>query len=156
MAGAVTIQLMALTIRCTECRQTVPAAPTAKGAQKVCGKDCRKKRNRKLARKRRRAQLSDYRRDERERKRRSRQAQRDRLAAQRAALTGESGSVSWTSSGDGHAPGSTGNMLKVLAKVGAIVDEAWAASRARLCKELEQVVRQQAAQSGLPPARAGP
>lgn len=134
----------------------MPAAPTAKGAQKVCGKGCRRTRNRKLARKRRRAHLSDYRRDEVERKRRSRQAQRDRVAAQRGALTGEPESASWTSCGDGHSPGSMGNLSKVLAKVDAIVDEAMAMSRARLRAELERVVRQEATQSWLPPARAGP
>ncbi|MCU0690969.1 MAG: hypothetical protein MUF54_06155 [Polyangiaceae bacterium] len=40
------------------------ASPSAGSTPKVCGKECRERRNRKLARKRRRARLAEYREDE--------------------------------------------------------------------------------------------
>ena len=146
---------MGVKIRCTECGKTVPAAPSAKAKQKVCSQACRKKRNRKLARKRRRAELQEYRQDEVRRKRAQRQRDRERERRQRG-LTAESESASWQAEADCHAPGSTYNLSEVLQKVDEIVDETFAVSRARLRQELEAMVWKTAAQSTMPPVRAGP
>ncbi len=146
---------MGVKIRCTECRKTVPAAPSAKGKQRVCSQACRKKRNRKLARKRRRGELQEYRQDEVIRKRAQRRRERERKSRQRA-LTAEPESVSWQAGADCHAPGSTYNLAEVLHKVDKIVDETFAVSRARLRQELQAMVLETAAQSTVPPVRAGP
>jgi len=143
---------MVVKIRCTVCGKTVPAARTAGDCQKVCGKECRKKRNRSLARKRRQARWEEYRQDEVRRKR----EQRARQKAERRPLTGGQESAAWQDSERCHAPGSVDNLPKVLAKVDQIMDEAWAMSRARFRKELEQMILSAAAQSRGPPARAGP
>jgi len=58
--------------RCTECREWFYPAASAVGTQRVCCEDCRKKRNRALARDRRRRNLIQYRVDERERQRQCR------------------------------------------------------------------------------------
>jgi len=143
---------MVVKIRCTECGKTVPAARTAGDCQKVCGKGCRKKRSRKLARKRRRARLAEYRQDEVRRKR----EQRARQKAQRGPLTDAPESAACAGSEQCHAQGSVDNLSKVLAKVDQIMDAAWAMSRARFREELQRIVLPAAAQSRLPPARAGP
>lgn len=174
---------MVLTIRCTECRQTVPAAKTARGNQKVCcKKKCRKSRNRKLARKRRRENLVGYRQDEVERKRRSRQGQRDRATAakqqvtlidvpatkkgvsttepeekqreplmQRNLLTCRQETDAWMTDGDGHAQGSVGNYMYLLAKVDTIMDETLEMSRARFHAEVVQFVSETAVEYRLTP-----
>lgn len=144
---------MVVKIRCTECRQTVPAAPSAKGAQKVCSKACRKKRDRNLARKRRRAELQEYRQDEVRRKRAQRQREREERGQ---ALTAEGESASRQTIGDCHAPGSASNLAEVLDKIDEIVEETFEMSRARLRRELEAMVLKTAAQSTTPPVRAGP
>ncbi len=118
----------------------------------MCGKECRKKRNRSLARKRRQAKLADYRQDEVRRKR----EQRARQKAQRRPLTDAPESAACAGSERCHAQGSVDNLPKVLAKVDQIMDEAWAVSRARFRKELQQMILSEAAQSQAPPARAGP
>ncbi len=143
---------MVVKIRCTVCRTTVPAAPTAGDSQKVCGKECRKKRNRMLASKRRQARLAEYRQDEVKRKR----EQRAREKAARRALTAGQESAARQDSQPCHAPGSVDNLPKVLAKVDQIVDEALAMSRARLRQELKRMILSPAAQSPTAPARAGP
>lgn len=131
----------------------MPAAPSAKSKQKVCSKACRKKRNRKLARKRRRAELQEYRQDEVRRKRAQRQ--RERESRQRA-LTAEPESASRQSEAECHAPPFASNISKVLDKIDKIVDETFEVSRARLRQELEAMVYETAAQSTMPPVRAGP
>ena len=143
---------MVVKIRCSVCGKTVVAARTAGDCQKVCGKECRRKRNRMLARKRRRAQLSHYQQDEVRRKR----EQRARQKEERRPLTAGQESAACPGSTGCHAPGSADNLPKVLAKVDQIMDEAWAMSRARFRKELEQMILSAAAQSQAPPARAGP
>jgi len=147
---------MAQSIRCTECRTWTPASPTAEGKQKVCCQACRKRRNRKLARKRRRCNLEECRQDERDRKRRSREVQRTRKTEQMPGLRDERDPASWTESRACHAPGSADNLAKVMAKVDQIMDEVWAMSRARFRRELARTSTKSAAQSALPPARAGP
>jgi len=143
---------MVVKIRCVVCRATVVACPTAGSAQKVCGAQCRKKRNRMLARKRRKAHLTDYRQDEVQRKR----DQRAREKAARRALTQGLQCAAWQDLERCHAPGSVGNLPEVLAKVDQIVDEALAMSRARLRRQLERMILSAAGQSSVPPARAGP
>jgi len=143
---------MVVKIRCSVCGTTVAASPSAGSAQRVCGKACRKKRNRMLARKRRRARLLEYRQDELKRKR----EQRAREKAARSALTAGQESASRQDFEPCHAPGSVGNLPEVLAKADQIVDKALAMSRARLREELERMILSAAGQSLVPPARAGP
>jgi len=143
---------MVVKIRCTVCGKTVPASRTAGDCQKVCGKECRRKRNRMLARKRRQARLEEYRQDEVRRKR----DQRARQKAARRLLTGGEESAACAGSERCHAQGSVDNLPKVLAKVDQILDEAWAMSRARFRGELERMILSAAAPSRAPPARAGP
>jgi hypothetical protein len=138
---------MAVKIRCSVCRKTVAAAPSAKSAQKVCCPECRKKRDRKLAGKRRRAAVVKYRAEELERKRAQRERER-----QRAALTAAQQGASWQDLGGCHAPGSRDNRAKLLRKITKIVDEDLVMSRARLHQEITQVILKTAAQG----ARAGP
>lgn len=133
----------------------MPAVPSAKGAQKVCCKACRKRRNRKLARKRRRAQPKEYRQDEVLRKRAQRQREREEESRPRA-LTADPESASRQTLGVCHAPGSASNLAEVLDKIDKIVDETFAMSRARLRRELEAMVLKSASQSTTPPVRAGP
>lgn len=67
--------------RCTVCRDWYQPHGCARAKQKTCSKECRRKRQRKLARKRRAADVQEHRVAERERQRRSRakrrQAERD-------------------------------------------------------------------------------
>ncbi len=147
---------MAHRIRCTECRQRVPASPTAGVRQKVCGESCRKLRNRKLARKRRRKNLEEARQDERDRKERSRKARKAGTTAQMPGLTQAREPASWTASRECHAPGSADNPAKVLAEIVRLMDKLRAMSRARFRRQLEQIGGKPAAQSSAPPARAGP
>lgn len=142
---------MAVKIRCTECGVTVLAVPSAKGAQKVCSKACRKERNLKLARKRRRAHLQEFRQDEVRRKRAQRERERDR-----AALTQEAKSVSRETPSQCHAPGSSCNSLKDCEKIDKFVDHFFEVSRASLRQHLRVMLLKTAAQSPMPPARAGP
>jgi hypothetical protein len=136
---------MGVKIRCSVCRKTVEASPRAKGRQKVCCAECREERDRRLARKRRRAAVARFRAEEVERKR----AQRER---RRAALTAEQESAAWQEREKCHAPGSADNQPKILIKIAKIVDEDLKMSRARLRKEIAQVILKTAAQG----ARAGP
>jgi hypothetical protein len=65
--------------RCVSCRDWYEAAPSARGHQKVCGKEeCRRKRRRRLAKKRREQDLHEHRVEERERQRRCRERRRQR------------------------------------------------------------------------------
>jgi hypothetical protein len=129
----------------------VPAAPSAKGAQKVCCKACRKKRNRELARKRWHAHLQECRQDEVQRKRAQRERERDRRA-----LTKEPESASREAPSQCHALGSSRNQVKELEKFDKIVDEFFELSRATLRQQLRVMLLKTAAQSPMPPARAGP
>jgi len=142
---------MAVKVRCTECGVTVLAAPSAKGAQRVCSKACRKTRNRRLARKRRRAHLQEFRQDEVRRKRAQRERERDR-----GALTREPRSVSREAPSQCHAPGSSCNQSKQLDKIDKFVDDFFEVSRASLRQQLRVMLLKTAAQSSMPPARAGP
>jgi hypothetical protein len=137
--------MMAVKFRCSVCRRTAEASPTAKGEQRVCCAECRKKRDRMLARRRRRAALSSYRAEESERKR----AQRER---QRAALTPEPEGASWQAVQKCHAPPSDDNRRKLFNKIARTVDRGLEMSRARLRQQIKQAVWKSAEQE----ARAGP
>jgi hypothetical protein len=136
---------MAVKIRCSVCRKTVEASPRAKGRQKVCCAECRKERDRLLARKRRRAAVTRFRAEEVERKR----AQRER---QRAALTAELESASWQEAEKCHAPGSDDNRRNLFMKIARSVDRDLQMSRARLQQAIRQMGLEPAAQG----ARPGP
>ena len=129
---------MAVKIRCSVCRKTVEASPGAKERQKVCGLECRKQRDRMLARKRRKAALVAYRAEEVGRKR----AQRKR---QRAVLTAERESALWQRGQKCHAPGSDDNRVQLFNKIAQTVDRGLEMSRARLRQEIRDAVLNSAA-----------
>lgn len=62
--------------RCTECRRWYRPSRTATGSQKTCSRACRKKRQCKLAKRRRLNELDEYRSDERLRQASHRERQR--------------------------------------------------------------------------------
>jgi len=62
--------------RCSECRCRLTPSPRARTTQRVCGAACRVARDRKLARRRRRKEIADYRADQLDRQ----QAVRDKRA----------------------------------------------------------------------------
>lgn len=142
---------MVVKIRCVVCRATVPAWPSAGSSQMVCGKACRKERNRKLARKRRQARLAEYRQDEVKRKRKQRACEKERRA-----LTAGQEAASRQDSEPCHPPASVDNVAKGRDKVDQILDDFWEVSRARLREEIERMILSAAVQSPAPPARAGP
>jgi hypothetical protein len=107
--------------------------------QRVCGAACRVVRDRKLARRRRRREIIDYRADECARQ----QAVRDRRAqAKREAAA---------SGGPRHAPPSTSKSADLLEEVARFVDRAVEASRASLLRDLSRIwpqLRQDLAKDG--------
>ena len=110
---------MAASCRCAECRTTFIAEPSARDTQRVCGKVCRKARDRRLARARRRRDLDEARADERERQRTSRKAR--------------------TESGC-HAPPSTRKCPLSDKEVRRFVDRALERSRATLVRDLRGIL----------------
>jgi hypothetical protein len=120
---------MAASRRCTECRATFTAEPTAQSTQRVCGGACRKARDRKLARVRRRRDRDDARADERERQRTSRKARAE---------------------GGCHAPASSRKCPLSSKEVRQFVDRASERSRATLVRELRSFLLRFAPISGEP------
>lgn len=97
--------------RCSECRRTFVPARSARNHQLVCGPDCRAKRRRRLARRRRSEEVQDYRVDERERQRKCRQKCREaavvsRVGGERADPVAATGHAP---ASDGHGPASNGH-----------------------------------------------
>lgn len=125
--------LGAMRRRCTECRQMFTVAASAQATQRVCGSECRRGRDRKLARQRRRLDLDEVRAEERARQRASR--------AQRAAetATAESGC---------HAPPSALKLLLSREEVTEFVDRALGRSRATLVRDFRGALRRYAAKAG--------
>jgi hypothetical protein len=119
--------------RCTECRQMFTVAASARATQRVCGSTCRRRRDRRLARQRRRDDLDDARTDERARQR----ASRARRAAE--AATAASGC---------HAPPSAPKVLLSRQEVTDLVDRALARSRATLVRDFRGALGRYAAKSG--------
>ena len=106
--------------RCTECRKTFTPSPRAGSRQRVCGTACRLRRNRKLARRRRREDLLECREDE-----------RVRQVAHRAKV--RSGRVC-------HAQPSDAKTSKLHKKVATLVDRSLARSRATLLRDLRGIL----------------
>jgi hypothetical protein len=105
--------------RCAECRTTFIAEPSARDTQRVCGKVCRKARDRRLARARRRRDLAEARADERERQRTSRKARAEPEC---------------------HAPPSTRKCPLSDMEVRRFVDRALERSRATLVRDLRGIL----------------
>src|SRR5260221_10484332 len=118
---------MAASRRCTECRTTFTAEPSARDTQRVCGERCRKARDRRLARVRRRRDRDDARADERERQRASRRARAE---------------------GGCHAPPSPRKCPLSDREVRQFVDRALDRSRATLERDLRGLLLRLASVSG--------
>lgn len=114
-----------VTRRCSECRASFHPSPQAQATQRVCSPKCRVTRDRKLARKRRRRDLDDFRTEERERQRSCRR----RRAEAREAPEG----------GGCHAPPAAPNSLELPDNFIQFVDRAVERSRASLLRDLRQV-----------------
>jgi hypothetical protein len=140
--------------RCTECRQWFDAALSARGTQKVCSAECRIKRRRKLARRRRWAHVQEARVDERERKRDWRAKRR--LAKDRA--PGPSATPVTKPCTEpardppaepvGHAPPSLANDREILGKVLECWDRESARSRATLARRITAILRRSSLEGG--------
>ncbi len=120
---------MAASRRCTECRTTFTAEPSAHATQRVCGGVCRKTRDRKLARVRRRRERDDARADERERQRTSRKVRAE---------------------GGCHAPPSSRKCPLSSKEVRQFVDRALERSRATLVRDLRGFLLRFVSMSGDP------
>lgn len=138
--------------RCSECRSWFVPARTAAQSQRVCGEECRRHRRGRQARGRRRADLQEYRVEERERQRAHRERRRSQpeggakpAEERRASPSGEQtpGSAGVPSPREpaGHAPPSLGNLSKKLEKLLKSWDKAQALSRASLLAEIQQILR---------------
>jgi hypothetical protein len=113
--------------RCSECGCRFNPSPRARTTQRVCGAACRVARDRKLARRRRRKEIADYRADELDRQ----QAVRDKRArAKREAA--EVGAPR-------HAPASAAKSAKLPDEFARFVDRAVEASRATLLRDLSRI-----------------
>lgn len=99
-------------------------SPAAGKKQRVCSRQCRVGRRRKLARKRRREDVDNARAEERARQRQWRLG----------CLTGGSGE-------ECHAPGSACKSLELQAQIRQILDGPFRVSRARLDEELRTIER---------------
>ena len=129
---------MATRKRCTECRKTYTPTPQATKTQRVCGEECRKKRDRKLAKARRRREIVDYRSDERERQ------QRRRGQLRQASPT----SAEERSAPACHAPASAHNPSISFKKVKESVDRVLALSRATLMHDLREILGPEVTKAG--------
>jgi len=109
---------MAACRRCAECRKTFTPARSARSTQQVCSRACRKRRDRKLARVRRRRDLDDARIDDRARQR-----------VRRQLLAGKC-----------HAPPSLRKCPLSPREVRQFVDRALARSRASLVRDLRGIL----------------
>jgi hypothetical protein len=108
--------------RCSECRKSFEAAPSADEMQQVCGVVCRARRDRKLARARRCADLDDARTGERRRQRLNR--------VRKAAASGC------------HAVPSQRKPMESWEEVMRSVDRALALSRGSLVRDLGEMIWQ--------------
>jgi hypothetical protein len=140
--------------RCTECRQWFEAAPSARGTQKVCSAACRAKRQRKLARRRRRAHVQQARVEERERQRDSRAKRRaaperaQDSAASAASLAVPEPGRDGPAAPAGHAPAMRAKSPDTLGKVLDFWDNEMARSRATLERRIAAILRRSAPETG--------
>lgn len=120
--------------RCTECRKRFTPEVTAQGHQRVCGKDCRCRRRRKLARARRLVALEEQREDDRTRQQKHREA---------------------TGVGLCHEPPSDGNSWELLLKLQEIVDKGARLSRAAFLRDARRILRENSMSLGATRDTAG-
>jgi hypothetical protein len=113
--------------RCLECGCRFTPSTRARTTQRVCGAACRVARDRKLARRRRRREIVEYRAEERDRQ----QAVRD----ERARAKREAASID----APRHAPASAANSLDLREEFARLVDRAVEASRASLQRDLSRI-----------------
>lgn len=134
--------------RCTECRDWYEPHGCARAKQKTCSEECGRKRQRRLGRKRRAADVQEHRVAERERQRRSRarrrHAERDASAgaAEKAPERCEAEVRSTRVTGDEEALSRAGLGLQALEMVEQILnrwDREQELSRARLERELREM-----------------
>jgi len=114
--------------RCTECRKVIVAAASARATQRVCSKECRRVRDRKLARSRRRRDLEATRAEERERQRASRERRREASGC--------------------HAPPLRCKCLLSEEEISHLVDRALAVSRATLVRDFQAILERCTAKCG--------
>ncbi len=118
---------MVLCRRCSECRRTFKVSPSARKTQRVCGAACRAKRDRRLARARRRREIDEARIEERERQSAWREVR---------------------SKAGCHAPASEPKCSFSLNEIGQFVDRALELSRATLVREVRGILRRFATNRG--------
>lgn len=130
MAGKVAKQ------RCVECRCWYVRWVTAVDHQRTCGRGCRVRRRRKLARRRRLGELDAYQDDERVRSRKYRARRAEARVLEQGAQPRD-GPADRTR----HVPASDGNDSELRRKIRQVVNDAVDASRAGLERELARTVR---------------
>jgi hypothetical protein len=118
---------MATRRRCSECGCRFTPSPRAQTTQRVCGAACRVARDRKLAQRRRRREIVEYRADELYRQ----QAVRD----QRAQAKREAAEIDPPR----HAPPSASKPSDLPEEFARFVDRAVEASRASLLRDLSRI-----------------
>lgn len=128
--------------RCVECRRRFEPASSARATQRVCGPDCRRLRDNRLAKRRRTRDLDEARADERERQRKHRAAHPTHAPAADLAAPPEPPC---------HAPPSGAIPPKIQRKILEVWDRESALSRARLEQRLADIL----AGSAPPRGRSG-
>jgi hypothetical protein len=124
--------------RCMVCRRWFFPAASARETQLVCCEECRRKRDRALARARRLQELDRYREDECERQRKCRRARRDRMGVGPARVRVT----------ECHAPPSVAKSREAQEKVLETWDEFAALSRATLERKLGEILAGIASSAG--------
>lgn len=114
--------------RCTECRKYFHPSPRAIKSQKVCSQECRRTRNRRLAYRRRRDNLEEYRKKERER-------QRQRRAKHRKQ------DLTATASRSCHTQPLSAKRLNLKNELLANWDMVFNMSRATFCRKITMILR---------------
>lgn len=124
--------------RCMVCRKWFLPAASARETQLVCCEECRRKRDRALARARRLEALDRYRAEESERQRKCRRARRERLGVGPAKVRVT----------ECHAPPSVAKSREAQEKVLEAWDEFAALSRATLQQRLGEILAGRASSAG--------
>lgn len=137
-AGRAMKKLKPVRRRCTVCRKWVFPAASARETQLVCCEECRRERDRALARARRTRELERYRAEECERQRKCRRARRERLGVGPARVRVT----------ECHAPPSVAKSLETQEKVLETWDRLVALSRATLEQQLGEILAGRASSAG--------
>lgn len=131
--------------RCSECRAHFEPEASAREKQRVCGPGCRKLRRARLARQRRRADLDEFRAEERERQRQCRERRRTAVAAELGSQSCR-GSPQSACSGRGgqacHGLASARKPLNLHQEVLEMVDSSLTLSRASLERATTRIRQQ--------------